>query len=127
MLEPQRMDRVLVVGTKDVMETTINTLHKMDIFHVEDYTEEGEYFHIGKPLKSATSLSEKLLKLRSMRSYLGTKSALPFKEKREKILTGPGAEPVVARSHGQPEDEREELTGDGPEGPGSPGRITQAL
>ncbi len=88
MLEPQRMDRVLVVGTKDVMETTINTLHKMDIFHVEDYTEEGEYFHIGKPLKSATSLSEKLLKLRSMRSYLGTKSALPFKEKREKILTG---------------------------------------
>ena len=72
MLEPQKMDRVLIVGTKDVMETTINTLHKLDVLHVEDYVEDGGYFHIGKPLKSATSLSEKLLKLRSMRSYLGS-------------------------------------------------------
>jgi V/A-type H+-transporting ATPase subunit I len=86
MLEPQRMDRVLIVGTKDVMETTINTLHDLDIFHMEDYTAEGEYFKIGKPLKSATSLSEKLLKLRSIRSYLGTKSNIQFKEKREKVL-----------------------------------------
>ncbi len=86
MLEPQRMDRVLIVGTKDVMETTINALHNLDILHVEDYTAEGEYFKIGKPLKNATSLSEKLLKLRSIRSYLGTKSNLEFKEKREKVL-----------------------------------------
>src|SRR5271157_33809 len=86
MLEPQRMDRVLIVGTKDVMETTINTLHDLDILHLEDYTAEGEYFKMGKPLKSATSLSEKLLKLRSIRSYLGTKSNIQFKEKREKVL-----------------------------------------
>jgi V/A-type H+/Na+-transporting ATPase subunit I len=87
MLEPQRMDRVLVVGTKDVMETTINALHDLDVFHMEDYTAEGEYFKIGKPLKSATSLSEKLLKLRSIRSYLGTRSNIQFKEKREKVLS----------------------------------------
>jgi V/A-type H+-transporting ATPase subunit I len=80
------MDRVLIVGTKDVMETTINTLHDLDVFHMEDYTAEGEYFKIGKPLKAATSLSEKLLKLRSIRSYLGTKGNVEFKEKREKVL-----------------------------------------
>ncbi|WP_174591127.1 V-type ATP synthase subunit I [Methanocella conradii] len=85
MLEPQRMDRVLIVGTKDVMETTINALHDMDILHLEDYTAEGEYFKIGKPLKNATSLSEKLLKLRSIRSYLGTRNDVQFKEKREKL------------------------------------------
>jgi len=87
MLEPQRMDRVLIVGTKDVMETTINTLHDLDVFHVEDYTTEEEYFKIGKPLKAATSLSEKLLKLRSIRSYLGTKSNIQFKEKRGKVIS----------------------------------------
>ncbi|BAI60416.1 A-type ATP synthase subunit I [Methanocella paludicola SANAE] len=87
MLEPQRMDRVLIVGTKDVMESTINTLHDLDVFHVEDYTAEGEYFKIGKPLKAATSLSEKLLKLRSISSYLGTKSNIQFKEKREKVAS----------------------------------------
>ncbi len=86
MLEPQRMDKVLIVGTKDVMEATINTLHDLDLLHIEDYTEEGAYFHIGKPLKSATSLSEKLLKLRSIRSHLKTKDNPYPKEDRQKVL-----------------------------------------
>jgi V/A-type H+-transporting ATPase subunit I len=98
MLEPQRMDRVLVVGTKDVMETTINALHDLDVFHVEDYTAEGEYFRIGKPLKNATSLSEKLLKLRSIRSYLGTRSNIEFKEKREKVLSDIDKELIALES-----------------------------
>ena len=86
MLEPQRMDRVLIVGTKDVMEATVNALHQMDILHVEDFTEEESYFHLGKPMKSATSLSEKLLKLRSIRSYLGTKEQPLPKEKTERVV-----------------------------------------
>jgi V/A-type H+-transporting ATPase subunit I len=80
------MDKVLIVGTKDVMEATINTLHDLDLLHIEDYTEEGAYFHIGKPLKSATSLSEKLLKLRSIRSHLKTKDNPYPKEGRQKVL-----------------------------------------
>jgi V/A-type H+-transporting ATPase subunit I len=80
------MDRVLVVGTKDVMEPTINALHEMNLLHVEDYIEEEEYFQIGKPLKAASSLSEKLLKLRSIKSYLGTKEKVPVMEKRDQIL-----------------------------------------
>jgi V/A-type H+-transporting ATPase subunit I len=80
------MDRVLIVGTKDVMELTINALHNMDLLHLEEYLEEGEYFKIRKPLIAATPLSEKLLKLRSIKSYLGTKGTIPSKEKREKVL-----------------------------------------
>jgi len=86
MLEPQRMDRVLVVGTKDVMEPTINALHELNMLHVEDYVAEDEYFQLGKPLKTATPLSEKLLKLRSIKSYLGTKEGTPSKEKKDKVL-----------------------------------------
>ena len=85
MLEPQKMDRVLIVGTKDVMETTINKLHELNLLHVEDYVEEDAYFHMGKPLKAATPLSEKLLKLRSIKSYLGTKDIIPVKEKQDKV------------------------------------------
>jgi V/A-type H+-transporting ATPase subunit I len=80
------MDRVLIVGTKDVMEPTINTLHDLNLLHIEDYIEEEEYFHIGKPLTKATSLSEKLLKLRSIKSYLGTKELPPAPQSREKVL-----------------------------------------
>jgi V/A-type H+-transporting ATPase subunit I len=81
------MDRVLIVGTKDVMERTINALHDLSLLHMEDYTEEEEYFRIGKPLKSATSLSEKLLKLRSIKSYLGTGAGKKIStQSRDKIL-----------------------------------------
>ncbi len=86
MLEPQRMDRVLIVGSKDVLEPTINALHESNLVHLEDYVEEGEYFKIGKPLNTVTSLSEKLLKLRSIKSYLGTKDKPAAPESREKVL-----------------------------------------
>jgi V/A-type H+-transporting ATPase subunit I len=86
MLEPQRMDRVLIVGSKDVLEPTINALHEVNLVHLEDYVEEGEYFKIGKPLNTVTSLSEKLLKLRSIKSYLGTKDKPAAPESRDKIL-----------------------------------------
>lgn len=86
MLEPQKMDRVLIVGTKDVMEPAINALHDLNLVHLEDYVEEEGYFKIGKPLNVVTSLSEKLLKLRSIKSYLGTKDKPVTPETREKVL-----------------------------------------
>ena len=86
MLEPQKMDRVLIVGTKDVMEPAINALHELNLVHLEDYVEEEGYFKIGKPLNVVTSLSEKLLKLRSIKSYLGTKDKPVAPETREKVL-----------------------------------------
>ena len=104
MLEPQRMDRVLIVGTKDVMEPTINTLHDLNLLHIEDYIEEEEYFHIGKPLTKATSLSEKLLKLRSIKSYLGTKETPSRAAKPGECPERARCQPRVARAGRDPAD-----------------------
>ena len=87
MLEPQRMDRVLIVGSKDVMEPTINALHDVSLCPPRGLRRgRSEYFKIGKPLNTVTSLSEKLLKLRSIKSYLGTKDRPGIMEPREKII-----------------------------------------
>ena len=111
MLEPQKMDRVLVVGTRDVMESTINKLHELNLLHLEDYVEEEGYFHIGKPLKAATPLSEKLLKLRSIKSYLGTKEVIPKKGNAGEGTEGTKGQPRDAGTASNKENVREERAG----------------
>ncbi len=71
MLKPTKMTRVAIAGTKDLMETTIATLHRLNALHVTDYLEETESFKIGKPLKPASKLSEYLLTLRAISNQLG--------------------------------------------------------
>jgi len=72
MLKPKQMSKVLLTGHKDVLEPTIETLHDLHALHVEEYVEE-DYFHIGTPLPGADEGSKKLLKLRSIASFLGIK------------------------------------------------------
>lgn len=72
MLKPKQMSRVLFVGHKDVLEPTIGVLHDLHVVHVEEYTGE-EYFSIGKPLAGVDQDSKRLLKLRSIASFLGIK------------------------------------------------------
>ena len=72
MLKPKRMSRVLFVGHKDVLEPTIGVLHDLHVVHLEEYTGE-EYFSIGKPLAGVEQDSKRLLKLRSIASFLGIK------------------------------------------------------
>ncbi len=71
MLKPTKMTRVVIAGTKDLMETTVSTLHRLNVLHVTDYTEETEDFKIGRPQKSASKFSEYLLSLRTLSSQLG--------------------------------------------------------
>ena len=71
MLKPTKMTRVVIAGTKDVMEPTISTLHRLNVLHIKDYKEENEDFRIGKPLKPASRLSEHLLSLRAISNQLG--------------------------------------------------------
>jgi V/A-type H+-transporting ATPase subunit I len=82
MLKPKQMSRVLLVGHKDVLEPTIGVLHDLHVVHLEEYTEEEyteeeyteeEYFSIGKPLAGVEQDSKRLLKLRSIASFLGIK------------------------------------------------------
>lgn len=71
MLKPTRMTRVMIAGTKDIMEPTLSELHKLNVLHITDYLEENADFKIGKPFKSASRLSEHLLSLRTIASQLG--------------------------------------------------------
>ncbi len=73
MLKPTKMTRVVIAGTKDLMEATISTFHRLNVLHITDYSEETESFKIGKPLKPASRLSEYLLTLRAISNQLGVK------------------------------------------------------
>jgi V/A-type H+-transporting ATPase subunit I len=70
------MSKVLLTGHKDVLEPTIKTLHDLHALHIEEYAE-ADYFHIGTPLSGAEDDSKKLLKLRSIASFLGIKKPYP--------------------------------------------------
>jgi len=76
MLKPKQMSKVLLTGHKDVLEPTIETLHDLHALHIEEYAED-DYFHIGAPLPGAEDDSKKLLKLRSIASFLGIKKPYP--------------------------------------------------
>ncbi len=76
MLKPKQMSKVLLTGHKDVLEPTIETLHDLHALHIEEYAED-DYFHIGTPLPGAENDSKKLLKLRSIASFLGIKKPYP--------------------------------------------------
>ncbi len=77
MLKPANMSRVVLVGTKDVLEPVIETLHRLNMVHITDYTEDDPDFKIGKPLEPASKLSSKLLTLRSISSQLGVEEKEP--------------------------------------------------
>ncbi|MDP3105270.1 MAG: V-type ATP synthase subunit I [Candidatus Methanoperedens sp.] len=71
MLKPTRMTRVMIAGTKDIMEPTLSELHRLNVVHITDYLEENADFKIGKPFKSASRHSEHLISLRTIASQLG--------------------------------------------------------
>lgn len=71
MLKPTKMTRVIIAGTKDLIEPTISTFHRLNALHITDYSEEGQDFKMGKPLKPASKLSEYLLSLRAISNQLG--------------------------------------------------------
>ncbi|MCZ7400443.1 MAG: V-type ATP synthase subunit I [Candidatus Methanoperedens sp.] len=77
MLKPTKMTRVMIAGTKDLMEPAISTLHRLNVLHISDYSEENEDFKIGRPLKNASRLSEHLLSLRAISNQLGVKEKEP--------------------------------------------------
>lgn len=86
MLKPTKMTRVVIAGTKDLMEATISTFHRLNALHITDYSEETESFKIGKPLKPASKLSEYLLTLRAISNQLGVKEKEPGAKQSSKEL-----------------------------------------
>ena len=93
MLRPERMTRTLIVGPREKLASTIETLHAMKLLHVIDHHGEDETFRIGKPLSKASELSESLVKVRSIMNILAVKEPPKETEQvklealRQKILT----------------------------------------
>ncbi len=86
MLKPTKMARVVIAGTKDLLEPSISTLHKLNVLHITDYSEETESFKIGMPLKPASKLSEYLLTLRAISNQLGVREKEPGLKQSSKEL-----------------------------------------
>ncbi|HEY9246365.1 MAG TPA: V-type ATP synthase subunit I, partial [Candidatus Methanoperedens sp.] len=85
MLKPTKMTRVVIAGTKEIMEVTISTLHRLNVLHITDYSEESEDFKIGRPLSPASRYSEYLISLRAISNQLGVagKDTVSKKNKKE--------------------------------------------
>ncbi|MFQ5909786.1 MAG: V-type ATP synthase subunit I [Thermoplasmata archaeon] len=70
MLRPKEMSRVLVLGPRETLDEVVEALYQEELVHILDFTEQDETFSIGKPLERASSVSEDLVKLRSISSIL---------------------------------------------------------
>jgi V/A-type H+-transporting ATPase subunit I len=74
MLRPKQMSHAVIVGHKDLLKQTVDTLHDINALHIEDFNEGGEFGQkIGKPFENAAEVSKKLVKIRSISSFLGLK------------------------------------------------------
>lgn len=71
MLRPERMSRVSVTGSRQVMDSVIETIHDMRLLHVTDYDGGWDGFEPGDPIEGADEASEKLVTVRSLQSILG--------------------------------------------------------
>jgi V/A-type H+-transporting ATPase subunit I len=70
MLRPERMSRVSVTGSKQVMEEVIETVHDLNLFHVTDYDGAWDGFEPGDPIEGADEASDRLVTVRSLESIL---------------------------------------------------------
>lgn len=67
MFTPVPMAKVAVVGPKTKLAETVETLHRLNLLHIEDYTAEAEsFFELGSPLPHGSRVSERLLRLRGV-------------------------------------------------------------
>ena len=86
MLSPKQMSRATIIGHKDIFEQTVNSLHGINAFHIEDYNDEELGLKIGKPFENADDVSNKLIKIRSISSFLGIKKAEVGKQNVESLF-----------------------------------------
>lgn len=66
MIKPERMARIAIVGPRSRLDTVIQSLYELNLFHLVDFLEEDSEVKIGSPLEKASVDSQRLLKLRAM-------------------------------------------------------------
>jgi len=80
MLRPEEMTRVVIVGSIEGIDNTVECLYDMGALHLIDFTKQDEDFRLGKPLSHASDASQKLVKLRSMIRSLDLEEVKPKKK-----------------------------------------------
>lgn len=70
MIKPARMTRVMIAGSKDWMESSIQRLYETGLLHLIDFSNTDD-FKIGSPLPASAPLSEKMIKTRNIIKALG--------------------------------------------------------
>ncbi len=70
MLLPDKMTKILIVGSKTRIKETIDTLYGLEVLQPIDFSSEEEGFDLGTPLPVASEASQRLLKLRSAEKEL---------------------------------------------------------
>ncbi len=75
MFRPERMSKISVTGSTQVMESVIETVHEQNLLHVSEYDGSWEGFEQGNPEQEAEWASEKLVTVRAIESILGVEAA----------------------------------------------------
>ena len=70
MLLPDKMTKILIVGSKTRIKETIDILYSLEALQPIDFSSEEEGFALGAPLPVASEASQRLLKLRSAEKEL---------------------------------------------------------
>jgi V/A-type H+-transporting ATPase subunit I len=70
MLLPDKMTKILIVGSKTRIKETIDILYSLEALQPIDFSSEEEGFSLGSPLPVASEASQRLLKLRSAEKEL---------------------------------------------------------
>lgn len=86
MSRPKEMTRAVIVGHKSIMKETINALHDSNLFHIEDFVDDESGFKIDKPFENSEDISKKLVKIRSISSFLGIDKKEPVVQKSNSVL-----------------------------------------
>lgn len=86
MLKPKQMSRAVIVGHKNILEKTVDALHKANLFHIEEFNEDDGDFKIGKPFEGGSEVSKKLVKIRSIANFLGVKDGASAKQAPVSVL-----------------------------------------
>ncbi len=112
MLRPERMSRVSVTGSTQVMDDVIEAIHGMHLLHLTDYDDTWEGFAPGDPIEGADEASEKLVTVRSLQSILDVdeEDAAP-----ERIVTPDALDnelESIRQTVNELDDRRSELTDD---------------
>src|SRR2546427_176504 len=93
MPRPVPMTRALIVGPRENLEATVESLYGLKLVHIVDHREGEEGLEIGRPLPTASEASEILVKLRSIASVLQLEETPPVPTEevagdlRQKILS----------------------------------------